>query len=493
MPKHSEWLAKVRQKVAKIENLIPWLLGFILLFIPLYPKFPLFNISQTFVAVRIEDLLVASTIFLWFLSQWARGFPLLKERTVRLIALYWAIGALSLVSALLITKNVIPHLALLHYLRRIEYMTLFLVALSSVKRIETAKKYGLILFLATVGVTIYGVGQKFWGWPVVSTMNREFSKGLLLRLTEWARVNSTFAGHYDLAAYLVLILALVAAFVFGLQKRWQKITVLMVGFASFYILILTASRISFAAYLVSVTFVLLGLKQFRWLGPVLACSLVLMLLSDDISQRYALTFKIDLSAVSSRIMFRGPAIAPIPTPTFTPTPTPTQTKPVIPSGGKTLSPTPTPTPTEASPSAVQVWRPTTELAVEYSNAIRFKVEWPRALRALAKNPLMGTGYSSVTLATDNDYLRTLAETGLLGFWAFGLIFLEIGRKAIFFLKRSSLKFNKAVVIGLLGAAVGLFANGLFIDVFESSKVAFTFWVLMGIMVAITNLEETRTK
>src|SRR5205814_2283829 len=44
-----------------------------------------------------------------------------------------------------------------------------------------------------------------------------------------------------------------------------------------------------------------------------------------------------------------------------------------------------------------------------STSIRLNVEWPRAVRALTKNPLLGTGYSSITLATDNDYLRALGE------------------------------------------------------------------------------------
>ncbi len=79
-------------------------------------------------------------------------------------------------------------------------MSLFFVALASIRSVKNLKTYGLVLFLATLGVIVYGLGQKFFGWPVVSTMNEEFSKGMLLTLSEWARINSTFAGHYDLAA-----------------------------------------------------------------------------------------------------------------------------------------------------------------------------------------------------------------------------------------------------------------------------------------------------
>jgi len=462
----------------------------LLLFIPLYPKFPLsllipqFVIPGTYVAIRIEDFLVAGVVFFWFLTQLRQGFPSLKDKVSRLILLYWVVGALSLLSALLITKNVSPHLALLHFVRRIEYMSLFFVALASVKEINNIKSYGWTIFLATLGVFIYGLGQKFLSWPVISTMNLEFSKGLLLQLTEWARVNSTFAGHYDLAAYLVLILAFTAGFIIGLKNRWAKIIFAIIGLLSFYLLILTASRVSFVAYLLAITLVLLGLKRYRWIGPVLAFSLVAMLLSSDISQRYAHTFNLDLSALSGKIrLFERKEVKEI-----------VQAPEVEEEVAEEPTKKPKTKKKVATPAAKVVeWQPTTELAVEYSSAIRFKVEWPRSLRAFAKNPLLGTGYSSVTLATDNDYLRILAETGLFGLIAFGLIFLEIARRVILYLQKPVPHFDRAIVIGISGAAVGLFANAVFIDVFEASKVAFIFWILMGILVGIMELKPSEAR
>ncbi len=231
----------------------------LLLFIPAYPKFPTFNIKGTYVAIRAEDFLVAFILLLWFFDQLRKGFPTFKDRVSKLIFLYWAVGFLSLMSAIFITKNIIPHLAALHFLRRIEYMSLFFVALASVKSIENVKSYLVVLFLTTMGIFVYGLGQKFLGWPVISTMNEEFSKGLILQLTEWARINSTFAGHYDLAAFLVLILAVIAGVFFGIKNKSHKIMILFLGFASLYLLILTASRVSFVAYLIAIIFVFLAL------------------------------------------------------------------------------------------------------------------------------------------------------------------------------------------------------------------------------------------
>jgi len=477
-----------RLKSAK-TNWLALAVMLLLVFVPLYPKFPLFNIPGTYVAVRVEDLLVLGVVLFWLALELKNGFPVLRDRVSRLILLYLGIGALSLVSALLITETraLSPHIALLHWIRRIEYMSLFFVAFASVKEIRNVKSYGLTIFIATIGVIIYGLGQKFLAWPVVSTMNREFSKGLLLQLTEWARVNSTFAGHYDLAAYLVMILALTIGLIVGLKNKIGKIAVGLIGFFSLYLLVLTASRVSFVAYLIAILFVLLGLRKYWWIGPVLALSLTLMFLSADFVQRYAQTFNLDLSAISGRLrlfekaeeveIVQAPVVA-----------EPEKVEVRL----QRRSPSPKPTPKEATPAA-EVWKPTTEIAVEYSSRIRFDVEWPRSIRAFRKNPLLGTGYSSVTLATDNDYLRTLAETGLLGFIAFWLIFLEIGRRVILFFQKEKAGFAKAMVIALSGAAIGLFANAVFIDVFEASKVAFVFWLLMGILVGLMKLPTAKLK
>jgi len=454
----------------------------LLLFIPIYPKFPTFNVTGTYVAIRAEDFVVVFVLLLWFVNQIRLGFPSLKDRVGKMILLYWLVGFLSLLSALFITKNVLPHIAFLHFLRRIEYMSLFFVALSSVRSIQNVKSYGLVLFLTTVGIIVYGLGQKFFGWPVVSTMNEEFSKGMILRLTEWARISSTFAGHYDLAAFLVMILSVTVGFFFGIKNKTKKILILLIGLGSFYLLILTASRVSFVAYLIAIVFVMVGLKKYWWVGPVLALSITGMLLSEDITQRYALTFNIDLSALSSK-MPKMRTLKPTPTPTPLPLPQVTS-KPIKVVGGGKARPTPTPTLEATVAAELEEWKPTTELSVQYSSGIRFNVEWPRSLRAFAKNPLLGTGFSSVTLATDNDYLRLLAETGLLGFMAFFLIFLEIGRRVIGFVRWAKPGLEKSLVLGLSGAAIGLLANAVFIDVFESSKIAFIFWLLMGSLVGI---------
>ena len=128
---------------------------------------------------------------------------------------------------------------------------------------------------------------------------------------------------------------------------------------------------------------------------------------------------------------------------------------------------------------------------DVSIAIRLNVEWPRAIRAFLKNPFLGTGYSSIGLATDNDYLRMLAETGILGLLAFGLIFFRIGKvfAKAFPLQKKLSGLELAYIAGMVGAAIGTFAIASFIDLFEASKFATIFWLLLGLAVNLIKSKE----
>lgn len=479
----------------------------LLIFIPLYPKFPLLTVPNTYVAIRFEDFFVLLLAFLFILKTLLQKTNLFKDRLNRLILIYFLVGGLSALSAIFITKNVFPNLVLLHWARRIEYMSLFFIAAHSVRNRRDVKDCLLAIFLTTVGVSLYGIGQKFLGFPVISTMNEEFSKGLILNLTEWARVNSTFAGHYDLATYLVLVLSITIVGIVGFKNIFFKIITFIFGVLAFYTLTLTASQVSYAAYLISMILVLVISKKYLWIAPLLTLSVIGLFASRDLNQRYMATMKIQRQMLNEKYIqyqkewenrFREKQM-PTPTPTPTPTPIPppiavtTDTK--APVEVKKIIPTPTSTPSEApkekryivyneenSEETVDI----AEVTADRSIKIRLNVEWPRSLRAFFKNPLLGTGYSSITLATDNDYLRSLGETGILGFTALLLIFTEICRRFIVFLRKNQPLWEKTVVIGIFGAVIGLLINASFIDVLESSKVAFIFWIFIGIMIGIEN-------
>jgi hypothetical protein len=129
------------------------------------------------------------------------------------------------------------------------------------------------------------------------------------------------------------------------------------------------------------------------------------------------------------------------------------------------------------------------LKKELSLCIRQEVLWPRAIEGFLVNPLTGSGYATLTKesvdvfteadSTDNNFLRTLGETGALGFITFYGTILVVLYYAFRSMKSEDLILS-TLSIGLVGGIIGLLLNAAYIDVFASSKVAQSFWAICGL-------------
>ena len=506
------------------DHILEYLSFALLIFIPLYPKIPLADLIPGYIVrLRLDDLLVGGA-FAIFIIQLVRKKISLKSNPLFIpLLIYLIIGFVSSLSAMFVTKTV-PlndiHIAklFLNWARRIEYFSVFFVFFSSIKSLSQIKKYIYIAALILLAVSIYGFGQKYLYWPAFSTMNREFSKGVKLYLTEHARVLSTFGGHYDLAAYLMIVLTLFIPLA-SIVKNWlHKLLFLIVSLAGFWLLILTVSRTSFLAYLVSITvaFILLSFKKgwfwgfSRWL-IVIFVSLAIMLSFGDLSDRFAHVLKLDKFKTSFALkpIKREPPkdsqAAYIGVGAKSDTPPSTQ-KPA--SGVQTARPVdvyediPEFGSSEGLPATLAAKpRVYSQAAVTYdlSTGIRLDYTWPAAIKGFKRNILLGSGYSTLTKrniedfteaeSTDNDFLRALGETGLLGFLAF---FGTIAYVIWYALKNYTLvkdPFFAAIVASLVAAIFGLLVNSIYIDVFEASKVAYTFWIMCAILIATINFSK----
>lgn len=516
------------------DHILEYLSFALIIVIPLYPKIPIADLIPGYIVrLRPDDVLVALTLGLWFI--WlARGKVSVKNNVLLVpILIYLAVGLASSLSAIFITKTVPEspiHIAKLffHFLRRVEYFSLFFIFFSTIKSFDQVKKYIYLIAVVLMLVSLYGFGQKYLYWPAFSTMNREFSKGITLYLTEHARVLATFGGHYDLAAYLMMLLTLFIPLIFVVKKWAQRLFFLTVSVCGFWLLILTVSRTSFLAYLVavSIAFGLLIQKKGYWWSLsrgiiVLLISVVVMLSFGDLSERFAHVLKLDglKNAFSLKPIAKPPSGSnvaftqePVGTKSDTPPSTekPTDTAvvetrpaPKVPSDVYENIPEMGAT-TEGVPASLAA-KPRTysDAAVNYdlSTGIRLDYTWPKAIEGLKKNLLLGSGYSTLTKpqvetfteaeSTDNDYLRALGETGLLGFLAFfGLIALIV-YKGIRSLKDIKEPFYYTVVASLVAATFGLLINAVYIDVFEASKVAYTFWILAAILLSIVELSRKK--
>lgn len=478
-------LLKLMEKYYLTSKNIFWLILVTVSFVILYPKFPLLNIQGTYVAIRVEDIFVALSIFVWFLKNLKNLKEILSSTIVLAILLFWLTGALSLFSGIFITHSVTPHIGFLHLLRRIEMMSLFIVLATSISDLNQVKIFLKVMFVVLMLVLIYGFGQIYLSFPVVSTTNSEFSKGFLLKLTPEARVNSTFAGHYDLAVYLSLSLVFLSGVFLYLKGKTSKVIIVTTSLLSFILLGFTAARVSFVATLLALAanFWILGKK--RLVLALVLLTLATIALVPELRHRMVATITVNLLGGG------GPKYQPPPNSVniFTP-----DTK-VSPSSKAAIIKEATQGSAEAKKQSslsadIAPGEPTnvTELGVYRSFNIRTDVEWPRAQRAFLKNPILGTGYSSINLATDNDILRSLGETGILGTLSLMLVFFIIIKKLFIFLKTNTDAFKKQIIISTLLASMIVFMTGLVIDVLEASKIAVIIWTMLGLAWAVTKKE-----
>lgn len=463
------------------EKLLFILVIFLFVFIPLYPKFPFVNVAGTFVAVRLEDVLIATTLGLWVIYMILSGkvMSFLADKLNQAFLLFFFIGLVSLISANYLTHTVLPHLSFLHWVRRIELMML----LPLVTTVIRSKKQ-LIMTLITLSfvvflVNVYALGQQYLNFPVISTTNSEFSKGLILQLTSGARVNSTFAGHYDLAVFLAVALVLLSA-IFFVARKLFKLWVIFLSILSLGVLIMTAARLSFVAASIGVfmSFLLLG-KRKLILFLVIGLALI-SIYPSQLRERLISTVTVNVFGLGTRYQGQTEDQR-------------LRSRLNIPTLAIKTSSESAQTSTFASPSGqiatdITPGEPvdTTQLGVYRSFTIRLNLEWPRAITSFMKNPMLGTGYSSLGIATDNDILRSLGEVGLLGTIAFGLALIE-AVKRVFRNFKSNEKFIKYFSAGVLSMTLVFIVNGLFIDVFEASKVASLFWMILGLNLAAVKM------
>ena len=564
--------------------------------IPLYPKIPLFVVNYTYVAIRLEDYFVAVIAFV-FVVQYLRKKISVPKQFIIPFALFWIVLFVSYYIGYYVAKTIpfeYQKVGFYHALRRVEYMMMFFIAASAIR---SSREFRLLLTSSVVSmcvVSIYGILQRFYDYPAIQTMNPEYAKGRILTLTEEARISSTFAGHYDLSAYMVLLIPImlgiylmtkgpfawqtkfiepftrlfnfikgllfkftkqinvtellknegfpvdtrmstVVAFVgsiavlllalaiktyevritlilipsitiFLVLFRYMKSTVLLLLLIlSLFIMTFTSSRISIIAYFLTTPLFLWFMRRYMMAIIVLLISVLIMMTNQSLIERFFKTFQVKQFLVNEQTgetqvvqriksdelpagtqilkkvgkkkttadekLIKQEIILRAVTPTLPPR-AHTRIKPI--------------NIASAAASFTEFFAVTTDI----SFSTRLQVEWPRAIGAFMLSPLIGTGPSSITEATDNDYLRSLGETGILGFGLFLFIILQI----IFYIVRRANKLPDSIrplFFAPVFGFVGILINALYIDVFEASKVAFTLWYILGLFVGMLRLIEEK--
>jgi len=479
------------------NNILKILLNFLIFFIPLYPKLPLIDIEYTYIYIRFEDFLIAF-VYLVFLIQFLRKKVNFNWRFFFLFLSFWLSVFISFCLGHFILKTIpVNYIGILHSLRRVEYMGIFFIAYASVKNKKDFFYYLKLIILVLALVSLYGLGQKFFGWPAVQTMNPEYARGYLLFLTPEARISSTFSGHYDLASYLIFLIPIVISF-YLLSHHLRYLVVFIFALTG---LVLTASRISYIGYILTIFPFLFLQKKWRLAIFIFILTLTLTFANNNLTSRLKRTFQVKRILVDQKT---GAVYVPQKI-----------TTKELPAGSfyitlkdqknlnakdleeykkklilqKKIEATKSGNIVDIASLEANL-KPLNTIVSDISFATRIQVEWPRAIKAFKKSPFFGTGPSSLTEATDNDYLRWLGETGIVG----TLLFLTIILKIIYEVFKKILKSNiqeKTILKGFLFGIAALMINASYIDVFEASKVAYTFWITSGVFIGFVNLQKNK--
>lgn len=535
---------------------------FLLAFIPLYPKLPVVGVQHTWVYVRAEDFIVAVVFLLWLILMISKKITFKTPLTMPII-IFWIIGAISTLHGIMLVfptlVAVFPNVAFLSYLRRIEYVSLFFIAYSSIKDKRAISYVIIVLTITLLLVSLYGIGQKYLGFPAYLTMNEEFAKGIPIKLSQLSRVSSTFGGHYDLAAYFVLMIPLLTSMIFGFKNWFVKFSLLIVVGLSFVVLFMTVMRSSFFVLLLSLILVLIfHKKKFAILAMIFFFSAALLFLSFSTSllQRFGNTFKeidvlvvaktgeavgqvkevqseyfkdkiikirsaqskkdidaaigyrkYDVRLASDSAQIISYTLLPKNVSLFIEPNSPTGES--LPQGTGYINLTLSPIIKKVDQFFYQRYNNKEAdkqdeiiaidgdflikrvVAYDLSFTTRFQGEWPKTIGIFKKDIFFGGGYSSTGLAVDNNYLRILGEIGLLGFCSYFAILLFAGIYIKKILPEVDSPVIKSFVFGFIAGSFGLALNATLIDVFEASKIAFTFWLLIGVTLGILHLYQKK--
>jgi O-antigen ligase len=131
--------------------------------------------------------------------------------------------------------------------------------------------------------------------------------------------------------------------------------------------------------------------------------------------------------------------------------------------------------------------------------------WAGAFTVFAQSPLFGTGFGNLrglmggllnlpdgwTGDAHNLYLELLAETGLIGFLAFGVLMFLTLRIAFKQFRRMEDQFNQVIILAIVAAICGVLVHGMVDYLFHTTpQVSALFFLVLALLTAQTSADRT---
>ena len=401
----------------------------------LVPKIPLIQIQGYIVPIRIEDLFLACALLSLLLR-----YIIYRERPVGNPLLKWmvifsVVTSLSYLFGLFILGTVpSAKIGFLFWLRSPEYFAATYLCLLGVSTWKQYRQIIVTLVAITAVIGVYGILQELSLVPIFNAMHHDNEMVTIQFFPGFGeeRLFSTFAGPYDLAAFYLIAIPVLIGLLMLTASRVAKLVLASVLALSFYCFYLTYARAPLVALVVVLAVCLWLLGRLRWGLFLGAHSFFPALLFGGFVER--ISWAVD------------------------------------------------------DPFGT------------YSLGGRLAGSWADALSAVARSPLLGTGPASLTITGPNSlvlegvgvdglYFMLVGMWGLAGTLSFFLLIHRATHCQRECMRASHNKMQRALAIGLFAGSLGLLIYGLIGETFFFSKVAFSYWFLMGLLFAGNALEE----
>ena len=412
----------------------------LLLSICIFPKINIISVSGSTAGIRIEDLLIAIFVVLYIVSNTKNGKIKIRSKKTynifKIFAIYIFICIISSVWG--IYKGWIrPVLALLFLIRKIEYFCMIFVGYDYWLRTKDENKINKIMDWCVLFHFIISLLQ-------LAGVIGSFNKGEMLSKLTQGRVSSTFNGAYEFSGFLLLFLPFYLYKLINLKENVLKNLIYVL--ITLFCIYISESRTSLA-----IAFIIILLILLKVASKNTKKILVRFLLSTSIIVLIIVAFnwnKIDLKRFDT-VNIKG-----------------VKNVFIISWKNKNFE----------RYNKYGNWFGN----VKYSGTEIEKAgmdpslytrvsHWMQMIDGWLKTPIIGLGVSISESAADGNYVRILAESGILGLIAWIYLLLSI-RKNI----------NKTQNPEILYSLLSIILGALLIDIFEASKIMMTFWFMIGL-------------
>ncbi len=414
----------------------------ILIVIAFLPKVNLISFNGTTTGIRIEDFLIVIITFFLLLLMKSRKYNNNIDRNIRnIIKLYFLYFIISVISTIFgIMNNYVGGiLTILFLLRKIEYFIVLFIGYEFVKTVKDREKL-LKLFDSFVFFNFIIVLLQYFGIVGASEM------GKFVELSKESRLCSIFNGAYEFSAFLLLLLPKYAYELSIKQKNNIKnlIYIIMIFFCIF----MSQSRTSLIIFFIILVMILLEANK-KTLKKILLCfSFVFILIIILLNIKSIISFLPRFDSLNIKNMLL------------------------------TLKEAWYNRDFQRYINMNGYYELVRGINVDRSFNMRIS-KCMTLLDGFLKSPLIGVGLSIVKISADCAYIRIITESGIFGFISYMSCL-------IYIYKHRNIR-DKEFSIIIKYSIITLLLSGIFIDIFDSSKVIMLFWFLVGFSCKLDNI------